>query len=70
MKTPDKIDRDRLMDFMLNLAEKFPNQPVALIIEDGKVKIGLMSCYKPVSEDWALSPIPVADVIPERGHAA
>lgn len=52
-------DAQRLVDELFRLAKQFPDQPVAIIEKDGKLQVGVMSLYKPESDDWMYEPISV-----------
>ena len=48
----------RLATVMIDLALKYPGQPVAMIVgDDGELTVGVMSILDPVDHDWCLKPV-------------
>lgn len=65
MNTTDLIALESDHEVILKLiteAERQDGLPVALIIEDGEVKVGVMN-FIPDKEDWFTTPIPLEDWI-------
>jgi hypothetical protein len=56
-------DAENLVKLMVKMTESYPDQPVALIQDDGELKIGVMSIYQPTEKDWCLNPVPVAQLV-------
>ncbi len=58
------IDTDKFVAGLLELAYQYPGQPVATILDDQGLRIGVMTLCDPAAEDWCLNPVPVEQFPP------
>ena len=56
------INAELFVDRLIRLAHEFPGQPVAVIEDNGGLKVGVMSLLDPIADDWCLTPVPLANL--------
>lgn len=56
-----RLDAEAFVEALMNAARAYPGMPVAVIDEEGSLKVGVMSLPDPTDEDWFYHPVPIED---------